>query len=295
MDAEFHYYINFITAKLSGFSHQASYKIAYSAQYVDDNLKEVDVHDGNGSLIYRSNISQTYDILRNVEELEQIFKLFHFLPGDAENEEITTPSSTTAQAILQIAIEKKNPSLIGIASHAFADTFAHQNFTCKSEAHNNPFGIDHIPSYGHMYYLELPDLINGRWYDHRVSNEAINNNSRFLDAALALLKMYHCQDLWAEDVIRSLFSDIAHYPFKKRIKAYKDAYKSISGHTMPSYNKNQWRKESMFYHPTQKKWMAQHNFEDSHWYKFQEQIKRYISIATRVIKGQRYGKDTNSK
>lgn len=285
MDVEFHYYINFIIANLSGFSHRASYKIAYSAQYVDDNLKEVDVYDGSGSHLYRSNISQTYDLLRGAEELEQIFKLFHFLPGDGKNKNITTPSSNTAQGILQAALDKNNPYLIGIASHAFADTFAHQNFTCNSEAHNNPFAIDHIPSYGHMYYLDLPDLMNGKWYDYRVSNDPIHNNIRFLDAALSLLKMYNCKDIWAEDVIRSLFTDIAHYPYKERIKAYKESYKSISGHVLPSYNKHLWRKESIFYHPKQKKWMAQHNFEDSHWYKFQEQIKRYINIATRVIKG----------
>lgn len=296
MDIEFHYYINFIIAYISGFSHDTSHKIAHSAQHVDDNLRRFSILRNESGDYYNSLNTQTFDLTMDAKSLEELFCLFHFLPGDGEKFYVTTPNSKIANEIMRAALKSENPYLIGIASHAFADTYAHQNFTCRSEGYNNPFGLENIPSYGHMYYGMLPDMVGVKWSDNRSSSHLINNNDRFIEAAERLLECYAAHNQSAiegqdrlSQKLSNIFGESRSVYFRNigmslgRRKKYKAWYKEISGEQMPIYDKKAWQKRAMFYSQPKKSWVARHDFEDSCWYKFQEQIKTYKQIATKVI------------
>lgn len=138
MDIEFHYYITYLIAARAGFSPDDSYLLAYSSQYVDDNdiIFEVNIDSED---YYSNYISQTKNILKPKKKLFRIYPLFHFVPGEpfvnsARRKEgklhylNTTPDSKNARKILKSAFTSENIYRIGIASHAYADTWAHQNF-----------------------------------------------------------------------------------------------------------------------------------------------------------------------
>jgi len=227
MNAEFHYHVNAIVARLAGFSAQESCIIASSSQFVDDNCKSIAVQLEDR--IYRNIITQTLNISLSSQELSDIYTVFHFQPqGGHENFWITKPNAPIARRIFSDALATNNLYMIGIASHAFADAYAHQDFIGHNNQYNTP--ISNIPSYGHMYYLELPDLVAVKWKDIRTQT-TINNN----------------------------------------------------GDSIPEYGPQKWQRRAIYYSGIEKTWRATHNFENSHWHNFQEQAKRYKSLALGVI------------
>jgi hypothetical protein len=195
MDIEFHYYMTYLIAAKAGLGSDEALKLAYSAQYVDDNdmIFEID-KDRSGA--YRNYISQTMNILQPKKKLFRIYPLFHFIPGDAMAESAyrkdgkmhwlnTTPNSDNAQKIFQIAIESKDIYRIGIACHSYADTWAHQNFVGYYDGFNaiqSPLG-EIIPNIGHADARHNPDEPALVWRDTRVIAERRDNKALFLDAA----------------------------------------------------------------------------------------------------------------
>ncbi len=105
---------------------------------------------------------------------------------------------------MESVLKSKDPYWIGIASHAFVDTWAHQNFTGLKDVYNAVekhqtnkvcFGFSKellgLSAFvGHADVLGLPDTPNTIWYDYRLKNMKIDNNERFLNAARCLFEMY---------------------------------------------------------------------------------------------------------
>ncbi len=210
MDLEFHYYINYIIALKAGILPEIAHKIAYSAQYIDDNTEIFTILEKETFKQYNNIITQSLDLTLNFKESLSIFPIFHFIPGDdiLRSSDLrrdgecrymsTTPNSKVAQNCLKAALKSKDPYWIGIASHAYADTWAHQNFTGMKDTYNcvdkqkhnknTFFGLtDYI---GHLNVLTLPDNPSYIWYDYRLKDMKIHNGERFLDAAKWLFKMY---------------------------------------------------------------------------------------------------------
>ena len=141
MDIEYHYYITFIIALRAGFRKEQAYKIAYSSQYTDDNDTTYIINEGREDT-YENYISQTMDITKPQEERLRIYPIFHFMPGtsneiwqlspDRKDGKFhllnTIPNNQNAIALLNDALLSGNVYRIGIATHMFADTFAHQNY-----------------------------------------------------------------------------------------------------------------------------------------------------------------------
>ncbi|MDF3048310.1 MAG: hypothetical protein K0R73_1428 [Candidatus Midichloriaceae bacterium] len=296
MDAEFHYHVNAIVSRLAGFSAQESCIIASSSQFVDDNCKSIAVQLEDR--IYRNIITQTLNLNLPDKELDDIYTTFHFQPqGGYENFWVTKPNTPIARSIFARALATNNLYMIGIASHVFADTYAHQDFIGHNHPYNTP--ISNIPSYGHIYYLELPDLVAVKWIDIR-TNKTINNNLRFLDAACDLLEFYTRLLKNSEkeikekkskliSILKPIFGRAKIYipdfklSMKERIKQYKKAYQELGGDAMPEYGPQKWQRRAIYYSGIEKSWRATHNFENSHWHNFQEQAKRYKSLAMSVI------------
>ena len=71
---------------------------------------------------------------------------------------------------------------IGIATHAYADTWAHQNFVGWYDFFND-ISLDVKPDIGHANAEHHPDWPAHRWEDSRLINDQVDNADRFFAAA----------------------------------------------------------------------------------------------------------------
>ena len=203
MDIEFHYWITGILAKEAGFTEEESRTMAYSTQFVDENDVSLTVRDKSTGDDYINFISQTMNILKPKSELLRIYPIFHFVPGrpvapSARRRDgkmhlfNTTPNNQFANQLMQNAFSSSETIRlyrIGIATHAYEDTWAHQNFTGWHETFN-AVGINPIPNIGHADAQHHPDWVGHRWSDDRLVDGDINNNHRFLSAAKGVFQHY---------------------------------------------------------------------------------------------------------
>ena len=228
MNIEFHYYINYLLCVEAGFNVHDALKIVYSSQYVDNNTKQYCIKDNDS--IYSNILTQSYNPNLSLEEMMTIYPIFHFIPSDdaeiankrrdgAIRYTVTSPNCKIAREALIKALQTTNLYLIGIASHAFADTWAHQNFTGFCDHYNcvyeNTVSDNYIDDHlydiwpqeyyiasdyqinfnvntylGHFDVIHFPDIINQIWYDYRLINSKINNVARTIEAAKNLFLLY---------------------------------------------------------------------------------------------------------
>ena len=202
MDIEFHYYITYILAKESGFDPGNTDKIAYASQYTDDNCIKIRITQEDGSE-YQNYISQTMNILNPINKLARIYSCFHFLPGHFDCQSAaridgslhilnTTPKSSNADIILDSALESGDPYRIGISTHVFADTWAHQNFIGFRHSFAAVGYDDLCPNIGHAEAGHKPDIPNLVWIDTRLSElyKKVNNKQRFIDASEHIFRKF---------------------------------------------------------------------------------------------------------
>jgi hypothetical protein len=203
MDIEFHYWITGIIAREAGFDEDEARIIAYSSQFVDENDVSVTVEDKASGEKYVNFITQTLNILKPKSELLRVYPIYHFIPGHPEAATArrrdgkmhlfnTTPNSRFANEILKNAFEAEEEVRlyrIGIATHGYVDSWAHQNFTGWHESFN-AVGLNPIPNIGHADAQHHPDWVGHRWLDDRLVDGEINNNHRFLSASKALFRHY---------------------------------------------------------------------------------------------------------
>lgn len=203
MDIEFHYYITYVLAVKAGFGAQDAWMLAYSSQYVDDNDKIHLIDKGKPSE-YQNYLSQTMDITKPQSERLRIYPCFHFVPGEEDyplarrkdkktHPLNTTPNSPNANKLMDEALQTDNLYRIGIATHAFADTWAHQNFVGCEHKFNARKGFweQIIPNIGHADAKHLPDIPFLIWNDERLAEGVqIYNKQRFLEAAYYIFVKY---------------------------------------------------------------------------------------------------------
>jgi hypothetical protein len=147
------------------------------------------------------------DILRPHHN-KRIYPIFHFIPGDptaptARRKDgivsswVTTPNSPLANEMLDTALKSGDLYRIGASAHAYADTWAHQNFLGKDDAYNvMPDGslTDRIEAavslmrIGHALAGHLPDIPSLIWADNRLAIPTVDNTQRFMDAARHLFR-----------------------------------------------------------------------------------------------------------
>jgi len=203
MDIEFHYWMTGIIAKEAGFSDEEAHIIAYSSQYVDENDVCLTIKNKTSDKVYGNFISQTMNILKPKDKLMRIYPVFHFVPGDPQAKSArrrdgkmhllnTTPDNELANDLFSDAFkatEDMRLYRIGIASHTYADTWAHQNFVGWYD-NFNAIGENILPNIGHADAKHHPDWPGHRWDDSRLVDNEISNNHRFLSAAERLFEHY---------------------------------------------------------------------------------------------------------
>lgn len=151
MQIDFHHGVTYVCARLAGFSANDAKIVAHSAQYVDDATTEGVIWFDNGMIYPRTASAHKMLDYRNMRDLanHRVWLPFHFLPGNggdpmpAEPPEyrsveefiarcICRPNSPPARDLMQAVIERQDRPYalhrLGVATHVFADTWAHQGF-----------------------------------------------------------------------------------------------------------------------------------------------------------------------
>ena len=184
MQIDFHFGVTYVVSRIAGFKKEEAYKIAYSAQYVDDAVHEGTIHFSNrASYNFIASAHKMLDY-RNFEELanHHVWIPFHFLPGnqvdpkykdkinDFEQRLVCRPNSEVAQEMLRSNFEKRDEAyalhLLGISMHVYADTWAHQGFCGISHQINQAkdiFDSDGKIDHEQMKYIKQYFNKNSLW------------------------------------------------------------------------------------------------------------------------------------
>lgn len=298
MDLEFHYYITFIIAAHAGYSYPQALRIAYSSQYVDNNLYSQRIFCPLDATLYENEISATYSPITS-QQGNKTLLCHHFLPGSGTDYYIVTPNSPLANHLLQQALTTQDPYLIGIAAHAYSDTWAHQNFKGFYDSHNatRNFASNLIPAIGHAQFGVVPDCVAIRWQDPR-TGRYIFNNFRFRQAALCLFDHFAASNNLSNSgaarkelslQLRKLLGKTADYVFLRqeitkrwRIKKYIAEARVKYGYYLPHYDEDLWWEEAVELKNLNYYWRCA-NYRESNWYSFQEAVKKWKRMAWQKI------------
>lgn len=325
MDKEFHYWMTGIVAHGAGFDEGEARTIAHASQFVDDNDEIVTVLDANKpDESYSNYISQTMNILKPRQDLMRIYPVFHFVPDasqagsarmDGDSHVLDTkPGSANARKMLTDALglgaDKSNRlHRVGIASHAYADTWAHQNFVGWYTGFNGQT-LNPLPNIGHADYIHHPDWPGHRWHDTRLLNGYIDNNLRFASAARALYETYaeftpRTNSSWQTVELELLSamgptaSGASNTGKAKRLAEYERLAPWMGGEN--AYEEHAWLDAAvtskavqtssaggMPIYQYERRWRD--NWADSDWYRFQEGVKEHqanalVSIKALVLAG----------
>jgi len=198
MNYLFHHYAVRWLAREAGVPETEGEIVARSSQYVDEAVRPLRVETGRAP--YDLEVTQDY-LFWDESILSEVYLPFHFLPGDAEeagrkrrdgarNRWAVTPNGDLARELLIESLKTRNPYRIGIALHAFADGWAHQNFSARWEDFNALDGTGALPPVGHLQALTNPDDPSRFWADSRLLPELyrIDNAARFLEAARKIFR-----------------------------------------------------------------------------------------------------------
>jgi hypothetical protein len=194
MNSEFHYYAVYFLCVRAGLPEERAANIAFASQYVDNALVAYEIDDDGFE--YRTEITQNY-IFWDDATLKHIYLPFHFVPGDFERAKAervggaaasrwtVTPDSPLAKELLVAALRTGDDFRIGIALHAYADSWAHQHFSGRTEDCNVIDDKSPLPPAGHLQALSAPDDPAGSWHDPRLAGALadIDNGLRFREAA----------------------------------------------------------------------------------------------------------------
>lgn len=319
MNIEYHYHITFIIALRAGFKRDDAYRIAYSSQYTDDNDTSYKINEGQRDA-YENYISQTMDITKPQEERLRVYPIFHFMPGtpdeiwnyspDRKDGKLhllnTIPNNQNAVALLNDALKSGNLYRIGIATHMFADTFAHQNFVGFKDEFNAMEGFleELLPNIGHADAKHEPDIPNLLWKDTRLTskNLARKNKDIFLSSTERIFDLYadFLKTPNSTAVKKSLLVDIGSAIGKEmkadsnklrsqRHKSYRDLLKD----SFTEYDEDDWFDKAVRYEedsttkdiPDVKTlYFWNDSYKNSDWYLFQEAVKEHQRKAEEILK-----------
>jgi hypothetical protein len=222
MDIEFHYYMTYLIAVRAGFTPADAAIIAQSAQEIDDNHIPIEVSAGT-AFAFKSTLSKTMDIL-HPRHNKQIYPIFHFIPGDPNAPSaarkdgrksvwVTTPNSALANTMLDTSLKSGSLYRIGASAHAYADTWAHQNFLGIDDNYNEMprsptegivekvMDLIKIAMVGHALAQHQPDIPGLIWTDGRLANPVVDNTPRFLDAANHLFRKFYSYKHGTQDAL----------------------------------------------------------------------------------------------
>ena len=263
MDIEFHHDLTYLVAARAGYAPRDAATIAHAAQLVDDNNVRWEIGKGGPDAL-RNYISQTMNIARPRRELFRVYCLFHFVPGDpaapaaqrrdgAMHRMVATPGAAPARRALAAARASGNLHRVGVAAHAFADTWAHQNFVGVEDRFNAMPGLEAAvsPNVGHADAGFRPDWPALAWEDDRLQESGVDNRARFLDAAAELLVAFGGREADAPSLRADFDAAIGPPdPRNRNVAARRARYAALAGTTpygaapLPRYDRLAWLEDA---------------------------------------------------
>jgi hypothetical protein len=162
-EKDLHFYAVYYLARISGFTHAETMKLAWASQYVDD-------HPATSPTRF---VSAAFD--------RSALKAFHFLAPEGG---VVAEASYIADVNAKRALATHNLFALGIALHSLADTFSHAGFSTAYELRNMRKGgaalvghadLGHLPD---MPFLDVPKAIRAAKAVHSVLEEAGRNAGR---------------------------------------------------------------------------------------------------------------------
>lgn len=323
MNKEFHYYVTYFLARGAGFDEPSCHTLAFASQYVDDNNIGLTLNKGT-PMEYKNFISQTIDIFKPQKRLIRIYFSFHFVPGDYISETArrrdgkmsilnTTPNSYNANQLMDEALATGDLYRIGIATHSYADTWAHQNFIGYFDSMNSmkDFFARLTPNSGHADARGKPDIPALVWKDKRLiaKNRKVHNKERFLEAAKHIFRKYYrylhpggnaapMSRKWREleaQLDDAFGNDSERAGRKRYVKRRQERYEELLG-DFRDYHIFDWIGEAIETNGPnlpdlweghrlgpmgahKNLYHTKHGFQDSHWFKFQEAVKAHHACA----------------
>lgn len=323
MDFEFHYDITYLIALKANFPKNDATIIATSSQLVDDNMEKNHIENKQGD-IYKTYISQTANILKPSDELFRIYPTFHFVPGNpmaptARRKDgtlhllNTTPDNKNVNSLMNYALKSNNLYRLGIASHAYCDSWSHQNFVGYYTDFNSMKGVleKSVPNIGHSDARHKPDQVSLVWRDERLisRNVIIDNNKRFMRAAEELLNYfskYNNKTIKDRKEFIKKLRDISsikgnsYFIKNKRKEEYNNLSIKLSGDIIPKYKQYKWFNDAVINETNSSVFLPNLNFSNikylwknrnyqkSSYYKFCEAIKCHQKTAANLFKSNTY-------
>jgi hypothetical protein len=284
MDKDIHYYCVCVLAKAAGFSEADALTFGYASQYVDDSTESEPIQVGE--LLFDT-VRTAYAGLKAYDWSVQkrIFIPFHFIPpqpispSDAPFEFVTQADSPFARRILAEARRGADDLLrlcrIGIAIHAYADTWAHQGFSGRYHDEKDVENIrvlrgggwehlfleniylDVLPEIGHAEASHFPDLPFLEWECERPS-AARPLKRRNADAFFAAAKAVYAwlsrigktkpgaRTPWGEiaEPIRGLLA-VEEYDAERRCQLWRDRFGGMFPRQPLAYDRLAWRNDAL--------------------------------------------------
>ncbi len=170
MQTDMHYYGTYAMARAAGLNKQTCKKIAFSAQFVDDNVDHIELPSDDGTCLSVTATSRHLATRSHLDEREQVLICipFHFLPGATgeshEGRLICRKNSAVAQGMFEHYLSMPScdftPYLFGIAAHVYANTFSHYGFS----------GISSEACETDRESFEFKDNLTGEIRDYRPNN-----------------------------------------------------------------------------------------------------------------------------
>jgi len=257
MNAEFHYYAVYYLCLRAGFPEERARTIAISSQYVDEAVYECAIEEAGRERL--TLVTQNYAFWDETV-LRDVYLPFHFVPGldtgsaaPGASRWTVVPDGPVAKELLVSALRSGSDYRVGIALHAFADGWAHQNFSGRLEFGNSIDPSSPLPPVGHLQALRSPDDPAGAWEDPRLGPDRsrIVNAERFVQAAL---KVYR----YLRTSLRRGFEDerLAVEPLERLwTGGSRDARSRIADYSVelgvPPYDRGEWLAESGVSSPIQ--------------------------------------------
>jgi len=320
MQKDFHYDIIYALAKAAGYADNDAHIIAYASQYVDDNTdREYTVVDSHGEFyvgfpdeigksgdLYFPIITQAVDITSFKLSVQRyVFAPFHFIPGDnnveiggKKNPLCTTRGCKNAVTLLHEAIKNKDFYRIGVALHAYADTWSHERFSAFHEDWNKVHksiikGLP--PNIGHAEVFNKPDEISLQWIDKRFGKDKIDNRERSLRASEEIFSFLNKGQAQWTDISIQFEGIMGAKNSNERIKLIRNIYPN-----MPEYHEDQWINEALVFTRDKSKIpesdpliptpIPRPRFVDisvkdinSHWFRFQKAAKKQLAMVLSMI------------
>lgn len=223
MQVDLHYGMSFVLARLAQFERHEAEIIARASQYVDDAVNGGVIEFNNGAKYERISCAHlAKDFIHNIRDIEnhRTWVPFHFLPGncgrgraeqgsiDFIDKIICCKNSEVAKEVVNSALSKRDESYflyyVGIALHAYIDTWSHQGFAGVIHEVNEirnfdrpgfSWGefVDKVKSYvvdgllplGHAGALRYPDTPYLKWSYENARGQHIerDNATEFIEAA----------------------------------------------------------------------------------------------------------------